>query len=198
MFILFYASGLFAMLGLFTEFSFFVFLVCVISFQSRLAPIMCSAADAVLRTMLLCLFLTDCGAAWSLDVVWGWNDGNVVVNGWAIRVFQIFICLVYLGSAMPKLHDRYWLNGDVVRNAVLSGIWGKRIAMNFIKKHTRTLTVCALFYEYFAPLLLLFDKTTLIAVIAGMFLHGGIAVFMRVGCFGPLMCIALLSFLNPK
>jgi len=197
-FVVFYISGFFAAIGLFTGVSLCVFLICVISLQARLVPIMYSAADSVLRTMLLCLFLTNCGAAWSMDVVLGWNEGAEVVDGWAIRLFQVFICLVYLGSAMPKLHDKYWLNGEVVRNAVFSGVWGKRMACGFIARNTRFLSIGSLCYEYFAPFFLLLRETALPAVILGMFLHGGVAVFLRVGCFGPLMCIALLFFLNPK
>ena len=197
-FVAFYVSGFFAAIGLFTGVSLFVFLVCVISLQGRLVPIMYSAADSVLRTMLLCLVLTDCGSAWSLDVVLGWSKGDAVVDGWAIRLFQVFICLVYMGSSIPKLNDRYWLNGEVVRNAVFSGIWGKRIACKFIAKNTRILSACSLCYEYSAPFFLLVHETTLPAVIAGIFLHGGVTVFLRVGYFGPLMCIALLFFLNPQ
>jgi hypothetical protein len=197
-FILLYVSGLFSIIGLFTNFSLLIFMVCVISLQSRLKLILYTAGDAIVRTMLLCLLLTDCGAALSLDVLFKINNGSELVNGWPIRLFQIFICIVYFGSAIPKLHDEFWLNGTVVRNATMSGTWGKRIFRKLFTKYTRSMSIVSLIYEYLAPLLLMVKETSLITVIFGIIFHMGITIFMRVGYFGPIMCISLLFFINPS
>lgn len=195
--VFFYLSGLFSLFGLFTQFSLFVFLVCVISLQSRLAPLIYTAADSIVRSLLLCLMFTNCGAAFSLDVFLGRVASVEFVDGWAVRVFQVFICMVYFGAAVPKLVDRFWLSGEAVRNAALSPMWGKRFLMPLFCKYTKGMAVGCLIYEYFAPIFLMIKETALSAVIFGVFFHAGIAIFLRVGCFGPVMCISLLFFINP-
>jgi hypothetical protein len=197
-FICFFVFGIFSAIGLLTNISIFIFLVCLVSIQSRIFPIIFNGGDSIARLLVLCLLLTDCGSKYSIDNLIGISTNHEQVDGWAIRLFQINIVFIYFWSSLYKLNDAFWTNGTAVRNAVASKLWGKRIAIKYLSIPiiSKTLAYSVLIFEYFAPILLLVPDTRIVASFFAVLMHLGICIFMRIGYFGPIMVISAFSFMN--
>jgi hypothetical protein len=106
--------------------------------------------------------------------------------------------MIYFWSSIYKLRDNYWLNGSAVKNAIASPIWGKRWFLKFWSANlvSKTITCSVLIFEYFAPALFFIKETRNFAIIYAIFMHLFITIFMRIGYFGPIMIISIMSFCN--
>ena len=197
-FINFYVFGMFSLLGLFTNLSLFIFLIMMISIQSRIFPIIYSAGDSIARILIICMVITDCGSQYSIDNLLGLASNQNIINGTGIRTLQISICMIYFWSSIYKLRDQYWLNGDVIKNAIASPIWGKRWLLQFwsINLISKITTWSVLIFEYFAPALFFIKETRNFAIMYAIGMHICITIFMKIGYFGPIMIISVLSFCN--
>lgn len=197
-FINFFIFGFFSIIGLFTNISLFLFLVMMISIQSRIFPIIYSAGDSIARILITCLFITDCGAQYSVDNILGLSSNQNIINGTGIRILQISICMIYFWSSIYKLRDQYWLNGDAIKNAIASPIWGKRWCLKFWSTNlvSKIITWSVLTFEYFSPALFFIKETRNFAIIYAICMHICVTIFMRIGYFGPIMIISILSFCN--
>jgi len=197
-FISFYISGLFSLIGFFTNISLFVFLIMLMSIQNRILPIIYSAADSISRILIICLAITDCGSQYSLDNILGLSSNQNIINGTGIRVLQISICMIYFWSSVYKLRDTYWLDGETIKNAIATPIWGTRWCLKFWQKNivSKSITWSVLIFEYFAPALFFIKETRNFAIIYAILMHVCITIFMRIGYFGPIMIISVLSFCN--
>ena len=200
-FILFFVSGLSSALGLLTNFSIFIFMITFISIQSRVFPCFFSGGDVISRVLLLALLFTDCGAKYSMDYALQISSNAEVINGFFIRVVQLTICLGYITNAIRKLSNPSgyltWIRGEAVKNAFLSGIWGRRLLPEFFKNKYiyRPMTYSVVLYELLSPLFFV-NQTRSIILIFGLVFHMGTIIFMRLGFFGPMMLIALAFFAN--
>jgi hypothetical protein len=197
-FICFFVFGVFSAIGLLTNVSLFIFLICLISIQSRIFPILFTGGDSIARLLVLCLLFTDCGSKYSVDSLIGISTNHEQVDGWAIRLFQINIAFIYFWSSLYKLNDTYWTEGTAIRNAIISKLWGKQICVKYftIPIVSKSLTYSVLIFEYFAPVLLLVPDTRIFASFFAVLMHLGISIFMRIGYFGPIMAISAFSFMN--
>lgn len=197
-FINFFIFGFLSIIGLFTNISLFLFLIIMMSIQSRIFPIIYSAADSIARILITCLFITDCGSQYSIDNILGISSNQDIINGTGIRVLQISICMIYFWSSIYKLRDNYWLNGSAVKNAIASPIWGKRWFLKFWSANlvSKIITFSVLIFEYFAPAFFFIKETRNFAIIYAIFMHLFITIFMRIGYFGPIMIISIMSFCN--
>lgn len=191
----FFVSGIASFLGFCTHFSLGLFLVFTVSIQSRTFVIMFSGADSIARTLLLCLALTESGNALSVDRLL-FDMSDQPINGWTIRLLQVYLCFVYFWSAIHKLHCEYWISGQAASNALYSPIWSRRTVLEFAANQglSRVSSHSVMFFEFFAPVLFFIDETRLPTMVFAMLMHAGIAVFLRIGSFGPIMMVALLSF----
>ena len=194
----FFIFGFLSIVGLFTNISLFLFLIMMISIQSRIFPIIYSAADSIARILITCLFITDCGSQYSIDNILGISSNQDIINGTGIRVLQISICMIYFWSSIYKLRDKYWLNGDTTKNAIASPIWGKRWCLKFWSANlvSKIITCSVLIFEYFAPALFFIKETRNFAIIYAICMHLFITIFMRIGYFGPIMILSIISFCN--
>ncbi len=197
-FINFFIFGFLSIIGLFTNISLFLFLIIMMSIQSRIFPIIYSAADSIARILITCLLITDCGSQYSIDNILGISSNQDIINGTGIRVLQISICMIYFWSSIYKLRDNYWLNGSAVKNAIASPIWGKRWFLKLWSANlvSKIITFSVLIFEYFAPAFFFIKETRNFAIIYAIFMHLFITIFMRIGYFGPIMIISIMSFCN--
>jgi hypothetical protein len=193
-----FVSGTLALVGCVTGISTWMFLLCVVSVQSRTLVVMYSGGDSIARTLLFFLALTDSSAWMSVDLIWR-ADRPVVVSGWGIRVIQFYLCFVYFWSSIHKLHCPHWLCGDAIENALKSPIWSRN-SQTHLLRHPRILrlaTRATLFFEFFAPLAFFANGVSALWMCAGLALHAGIWRNLRIGYFSPLMMAGLLSFSGP-
>lgn len=197
-FILFFIFGIFSIIGFMTNISLLIFTIAFISIQSRVWVILVTGGDPISRMMLFSLIFIDCGSKYSVDSFLGYSSNLDFIDGWTIRLLQINICILYFFSAISKLKDQTWLNGDTVKYAIYSGTWGRRLFLNLRLKEWiwKSLTWSVLLFEYFAPILFSISELRIFAIIFGICFHLGTTIFMTIGSFGPIMILALLSFCN--
>jgi uncharacterized membrane protein YphA (DoxX/SURF4 family) len=207
--------GFLTILGLLTNVSLLLFILFFTSIQNRISPIHSCHGDYIVKGILLCLLITDCGAGYSLDNylgirAWFSNYFNVdfdhreYVDGLGIRLIQINVVMIYFWSAVYKLRDKDWVKGTVITDSLNSRLWGNNYLLQFkvyrdiINNKLFSKTACwsTIMFEYFAPFLFFFKETRIFALLAGLSLHIGIIIFMYLGYFGHIMILALLSFCN--
>jgi hypothetical protein len=105
---------------------------------------------------------------------------------------------IYFYSATHKLEDSFWLKGTLVRNALFSPTWARRLFLDMFNLPIIYKPLCygTLLLEYMGPLFLLIPETRIVTMFLFISFHAGITIFTRVGFFGPIMIIADLSFAN--
>lgn len=192
---LFFISGLFAILGLFTQLSILVFLVCTVSIQSRTFVTHFSGADYIARSLLLCLLFANCGAALSMDATL-FSRSEAMVPGWPIRLIQIYVCVIYLSSAIQKCRCDFWRSGEAMRNVAVSVMWSRRLFLETLCKVWvyKFGTYAVVFFEFLAPFTFWFPELRLATLVVAVLFHLGVLLVMRIGYFSPLMIAAVLSF----
>jgi hypothetical protein len=188
-------SGFCSLTGLITQFSLIVFLLCVISIQSRAFLLLFSGGDSVARMVLLCLILSDSGATWSVDA-WLRSQSSDLVSGWPMRLLQIYVCTIYWNATRYKIHMPCWTRGHAARDAAMSGLWSRRIEQVWFKSDLLSIWASrsVLFFEATAPFTFWIRELTLPTFFLGVILHAGVWIFLRIGYFGPIMIVALFSF----
>lgn len=193
---IFFGSGLLSLLGVLTPISLVIFLLFAASIQSRTFVIMFSGGDSVSRMLLICLICTDSAAVLSVDSLFR-RSVTDSVPGWPIRLLQIYVCCIYFWSAIHKFHCDFWMRGVAVRNAMHSSLWSRGWLLGSVTRPViyKTLAFATLGFEFFAPFAVWLDDLRVPTVLLGFSLHLGITIFLRIGYFGPLMIVALMSFL---
>jgi hypothetical protein len=118
-------------------------------------------------------------------------------------MLQLQVALIYLATFLAK-HGATWWNGAAVRLALTSGDWGRGLAP-WLALHPRLcagLTFATLAIEgSFAPLVfspLRPARTRAVALAAGLALHTGIFLTLRVGIFSQVMPVSYLVFVSAR
>jgi hypothetical protein len=199
MFYSFYFFALASILGVFSNFSLLALFVIYTSIQSRAVPIWSTAGDQVITLLILCLAFTKCGEKISVDFLINNLQAQDYSNGWPIRFFQIYLSWIYFNAGIAKSKDPLWSSGEALRCALFNICWGKRYAhvvKIFNNKLTKYANYSIILIQFFAPLFLWLNNTRFVYVLILMCLHFGISLFLRLGYFGPLMIVALLTFFD--
>lgn len=194
--IIFFISGLTATLGLLTNISLWIFLITMISVQSRIFPIIYTSGDVLSRVIVLCLCFTNC-SSYSIDKMLGLSQNYDTVDGWAIRIVQITVVFgAYFGSGFRKITDHYWVNGESLHNALNNHFWGLKNQLQLLNNIIvyKTLNYFVLLFELLAPILFFIKETCIIGLFLAILLHFGILCFMRIGFFSLIMFISLFYF----
>lgn len=196
---LFYVFGFASLLGIYTNFSLIILLVVYASIQSRAIPVWSTAGDLIIKLMILCLALTECGQKLSIDYIFRGFTADQFSEGWPIRIIQIYLCSIYLAASIGKSHDLLWQQGNAVKYSSLNPCWGQR--SNYVhrlmdSKLSKILNYCIMYMQFFAPLFLWLKDTRVFYAISLMFFHLGILLFLKIGYFGPMFIIALFTFLD--
>jgi hypothetical protein len=192
----FYLFGILALIGLYTNISLILFFILFLSLQSRVTPINTSGGDIVANFILFLLCFMDSGANFSLDSFLSNQSPPDLVAAWPLRLIQISISFGYLWSALIKINSQDWFLGHAVSNAVLFSPWGKR---NFKTLFTnrylgRIFCISIIFYQFFAPILFWVQEFRPFAIVFGVIIHLGMSLTLRIGYFGPIMILGILSF----
>jgi hypothetical protein len=170
----------------------------VLSLQNRNLYV-CDGGDAVLCSLLFWSMFTDMGAAFSLDVRLGRRRAEAWVPAAGLRFLQLQVALIYLVTFLAK-SGATWHDGTAVYRALVNSDWQRGLAP-VVARHPRlcaALTRATLIIEGTFPLLVLSPwrprLTRAIAVAAGMSLHLGIFLTMRIGIFSQVMPVSYLVF----
>jgi len=171
----------------------------VLSLQNRNLHV-CDGGDAVLSALLFWCVFTDTGAALSLDVRFGRRSRQARVPAVGLRFLQLQVALIYLVTFLSKSGPT-WHDGTAVYRAIVNSDWQRGLAP-LLARHPGLCTVLTwgtLVIEGAFPLLVLSPVrptvTRAIAIGAGLSLHLGIFLTMRIGIFCEVMPLSYLVFI---
>lgn len=193
---LLYFFGFLSLIGLFTTISLICFYFILISFQQRVAPINQSGGDIVANIILFCLIFMDSGAAFSVDSCFK-NIEISMVDGWPMRLIQISISIGYFWSAIYKINSPEWQSGEALKNAMVFTFWSKyRYLELFRNKYISLMSnYSVLFFQFFSPVLFWVQEFRPYAILYGITIHFLMIINLKIGYFGPIMIVGILSFL---
>jgi hypothetical protein len=170
----------------------------VLSLQNRNLHV-CDGGDAVLCALLFWCLFTDTGAAYSLDARLGRRRAEAWVPAAGLRFLQLQVALIYLVTFLSKSGPT-WHDGTAVYRALVNSDWQRGLAP-FVATRPRlcaALTRATLVIEAAFPLLVFSPVrprlARAIAVSAGLALHLGIFLTMRIGIFCQVMPLSYLVF----
>lgn len=190
-----YVFGIFALIGFFTNLSLICFLILLMSFQHRVRPILQSGGDVIANFILFNLILMPSGLSLSIDQYIFNYDINYTY-GWPLRLIQITLTLGYLSSAVHKMQSWDWGCGHALKNALLFTMWSKHrfqklFSNEFIFKPANYIIV---WFQILAPFFFWIQEFRLLTITIGVILHFVMIFTLKIGYFGPIMIVAILSF----
>lgn len=169
---------------------------------------MLNAGDRLVRLSAFALLLTPNTRAYSLDALLaravGWKLPRVVPMA-THRMVQIQLAWMYIATGIAKFEGGHWHRGTAVYYAMNCEVF-QRFPGTF--DHTFFAawpiyiplfvgTFVTLWWELLFPALVLWRPTRIAALVLGVFIHGGIALFMLVASFSFASVWAYLAFLRP-
>lgn len=182
--------------------------ICVLmwltSFQHRNC-LLVDGGNTVFRLFAFLLVLSPCGCRWSID---SWlhkkRHGHLPdlskCYGWAVRLMQIQVTVIYASTAWEKLNGEAWLNGTALYyTSRLDDIFGRGPVPDMLFNDLTALKVmtwAVLATEVLLPIGLWVRETRGIAIVAAIGLHLSIEWMMHLFLFEWIMIAALLSFVT--
>lgn len=179
-----------------------VVFVLILSFQHR-NPAAFNSGDVVVRIEALILALSPCGAALSLDqrrrtgTFWSAQ----LRAPWTLRLLQVQLSVIYLGSVRSKMSGDTWPRGTAVSFALRledmlilhtpHWVTANALLMNVATWGTLTL-------ELALGILVWNRRLRRWVLAAGVLMHTGIMLTMNVGFFTPAMFVLYLAFVSPE
>jgi uncharacterized membrane protein YphA (DoxX/SURF4 family) len=187
-------SGLALSAGLYTRASAGVFALCLgyLALADRLASFTVSKLGTV---VVLALFLTPCGARWSIDA-WRRRRGLAAVPpptqvaGGSVRFFQLLLIVIYFSSGVAKAKGDWLSHSDVVWSHLHDSY---QTGVAYFLAHHLPGPVWTFFqgvvlaFEAGAPLWFALPWTRAPALVVGLGMHAFIGL-----CFGPVVWFALI------
>lgn len=173
----------------------------VLCFLNR-NPNVKNGGDDVQQLIIFLLMFSPCGAALSLDQLrrrkklraLGKGDvcEPVYIKPWALRLFQIQLCVLYFTTGIAKLGaygldfaSNAWWNGTAL-HYVLNDITLTRWPFAQVPQPlwmTAILTYISVWWETLFPFLIIWKRTRKWALYFGLLFHIGIYIMIEVGWF---------------
>jgi len=177
-------------------------LIWLVSFQHRNYAIV-DGEDTVMRLFAFYLALCPCGWAFSLDAWLRRRGGKPELpppTPWALRLFQLQMCVIYLSSAFEKSTGADWISGKALYYvARLDDSFGKFPVPAYLFEHlwlVKLMTWSVLVIEWLLPVALWWRRHRKAAVLFGIVFHLSIEYTMNLFLFHWLMILGLVSFLE--
>ena len=175
-----------------------VVFVMIMSFERR-NPWIFNSGDALIRILSLYLALSPCGAALSLDqrrrTGTFWSAQKIKM--WSLRLLQVQVSIIYIGTVISKLHGDIWQNGTAVSYSLRLEdmlILPTPHWMTDTPVVANAMTWGTLLVEFAVGVLVWNNRWRTRVLIAGVFLHLTIMLTMVVGFFSIAMFVLYLSF----
>ena len=173
-------------------------LIWLTQFHDRNAA-MIDGEDTVFRLFAFYLALCPAGWAFSLDARKR-PPGAPAPIPWALRLFQLQMCVIYLSSAIEKSTVHDWTSGNALYYvARIDDMFGKLPLPAFVFETVwlvKLLTWGVLALEWLLPIALLVPRTRKLAVVVGIVFHLAIESTMNLFLFHWIMILGLISFLE--
>ena len=190
-------AAVFVILGLGTRIASLVVFVCFVSLGNR-NPFIGNSGDGLLRSMSLYVLLAPAGAAFALDAL---RRGRGLLEFprreiWALRLMQIQMSLIYLGTVWAKLRGSDWPDGTAVSYAFrlddLARFPAPDVGSSLLVTHL--LTWGTLVVEFALGALVWIRPLRKWVLLAGVCLHLGIEYRLRVGFFSWTILLLYLAW----
>jgi hypothetical protein len=163
--------------------------------------LVCDSGDTLVRVLLFWGLFVDLGGRFSLDLALGRRAPARWIPVLGVRFMQLQVAIMYASTALAK-NGPSWANGTAISRAVLntdfgrpSGVWLAAVPWlcHFLSHATVVI-------EGGFPILALSGPwqpwSRRAALLAGVGLHLGIFVFMKVGFFSLIVVASYLVFVD--
>jgi HTTM domain len=202
LFVLLVAACVCLMLGLGTRLAAVVVFAGIVSFERR-NPFVFNSGDGLIRVMALYLALAPSGAALSLDSLRrgpGRFWEQPLRAPWAWRLLQVQFSVLYVSAAWAKLRGGSWNDGTAVSYALRVADLHRFGAPHFLSHGvlaSNLLTYGAVAIELALGVLVWNRRLRPWVLAAGLLLHLGIELTIRVGFFSLALFVLYLVWLPP-
>ena len=122
------------------------------------------------------------------------------LNTISIRFIQIQLCVIYMFSGMEKLRGQSWWDGTAIWEA-LSFYDFTFFNFSFLLSApmlAAALTTFTVLFEIYFPILVWVPRLRKIMLLAGFFLHLGIALSLNIYFFSFIMLSSYILFISPE
>lgn len=176
----------------------------LVSFQHRNVLIF-EGEDTLFRIIGFLLIFMPLGSAWSVDRrLWNHRDKagpSIVVDGWAVRLLQLEMAMLYFSAAWSKLLGLPWRDGTALYYVSrLDDYWGRFPVPAFLMETpwiVRGLTWSTMGLEFAIPVLIWFPPTRRLALLMVVVFHLACDYTMHLFLFHWIMLLGWVSFLQP-
>jgi hypothetical protein len=192
------------LLGIFSRFQAAMVFFWLVSFQHR-NPLILDGEDTVFRLFAFFLIFLPLDGCWSLSARWlgaQTSSCGISSGAWAIRLFQIEMCLIYWSAAWSKLSSASWQDGSALYYVYQIGdLYGRFPLPDWITTSESAIRFgswSVILVEAAIPFLLLFRPTRKFGLLTAFSLHLAIEYAMNLFLFQWVMMAGLLSFVDPS
>lgn len=187
-------------IGLFTKLS-TIFLYVLFISKIHFNPLVGGGYDLLIVVLLFYSCFTSLNCYLSFDNILN-KKRKELPNVWPIRLIQISIILIYITTGLYKLvSDPAWLNGEAAYWTIVQNIWGRSnifpLLGNEILFFSKVATYFTLLVELLFPVFVCIPATRLFAILAAVFFHSMLIIFMNYVDFFQLSMIAALLLFVP-
>lgn len=169
---------------------------------------MLNGGDRLTRLMVLYMLFVPNTFALSVDAWLARRRGRplpAVVPCTTHRLVQLQIAFMYFASGLDKYDGSTWRNGSATYYAMsfqdlqrLPGTTDWLLANPVFQGFTFLMSWVTVGWELLFGVLALWWPSRMVAMVVGLFIHGGIAATMTVGCFSFITLWGYLAFLRPE
>jgi predicted DCC family thiol-disulfide oxidoreductase YuxK/uncharacterized membrane protein YphA (DoxX/SURF4 family) len=156
-------------------------------------PNLTNGADDTMQLAVFILMISACGAALSLDRRRRWRNSGIdpdiappdYIAPWAVRLFQLQLCVIYFTTGIAKLGGHTWWDGTSV-HYVLNDVTMVRWSYAQLPLPlwmTAPLTYGSVWFEVLFPILVLWPRTRKWTLWYGVLFHLGIYLMIEIGWF---------------
>ena len=184
-------------LGVFSRVTVLVAWLFIVSMANR-AAVWTDGSDVVLKIFGFYLLFMPTGRVWSVDAV---RRGGVPLpaSAWALRLFQLQVCILYVKTGLVKFFNSQWQAGDAVFQSISTEyFWRFRmewlLSSSLFQWVCEVMTWATLAFEIGFPLVF-FRRLRHPMLIFGVFLHVGVVLLMNLGAFTESILWTYLAFL---
>ncbi len=198
------------MVGLFTRVAGAIAFVILASAHVR-NPAVLYGADSVARIWLFYLLLMPCGRAWSIDAIRArvregaraFLADTPVMQAWPVRLLQFQVAVIYLATGISKSYGTDYHEGTALWYALANPTYSRFYPVLEPLFATAApllglLTIITLWWEVAFAFMVPFKISRKVALIVGVFVHGGIFVLLEIQFWGPLMLLSYFSFISGR
>ncbi|MBI3465419.1 MAG: HTTM domain-containing protein, partial [Planctomycetes bacterium] len=173
--------------------------VWLVSFQNR-NVLLLDGEDSVFRLIGFFLIFMPLGQAWSIDALVRPEITRRPASGWALRLLQVQMAIIYFAAAILKLQGDTWIDGTALYYVARLDDYFGRFPMPDLLFDVpilvKLLTWSVIAVEFFVPLLVWFRETRVACLVVAALFHLACEYSMNLFLFHWIMLVGWMAFLD--